>query len=158
MKTSKENQKMILQQYTTSYPNELNRPSLSKSTQVGVFTVLISSESQANEKIYNKKSHVPLFQLVIQKYAFGSEYQITSILVPENERKTNKVSCQKQPPIGKALLRLEMSCHMGKPTICIGENIGADQLRSNCGADQRLCFRYTDSTIPPLSKSKMSCF
>ena len=27
---------------------------------------------------------------------------------------------------------------------------------SNCEADQRLCFRYTDSTIPPLSKSKIS--
>ena len=35
---------------------------------------------------------------------------------------------------------------MGKPTICIGENKGADQLRGNCEADQRLCFRYTDST------------
>ena len=43
---------------------------------------------------------------------------------------------------------------MGKPTIYIGENKGADQLRSNCEADQRLCFRYTDSTIPLLSKSK----
>ena len=40
---------------------------------------------------------------------------------------------------------------MGKPTICIGENKGADQLRSNCEADQRLCFRNTDSTIPLLS-------
>ena len=37
---------------------------------------------------------------------------------------------------------------MGKPTICIGENKRADQLRSNCEADQRLCFRYMDSTIP----------
>ena len=51
---------------------------------------------------------------------------------------------------------------MGKPTICLGENKGADQLRSNCEADrnceadQRLCFRYTDSTIPLLSKSKIS--
>ena len=27
------------------------------------------------------------------------------------------------------------------------ENKGADQLRSNCEADQRLCFRYTDSAI-----------
>ena len=45
---------------------------------------------------------------------------------------------------------------MGKPTICIGENKGADQLRSNCEADQRLCFRYTDSTISLLSKSKIS--
>ena len=43
---------------------------------------------------------------------------------------------------------------MGKPTICIGENKGADQLRCNCEADQRLCFRYSDSTIPPLLNSK----
>ena len=47
---------------------------------------------------------------------------------------------------------------MGKPTICLGENKGADQLRSNCEADQRLCFRYTDSTIPPLAISKISRF
>ena len=45
---------------------------------------------------------------------------------------------------------------MGKPTICIGENKGADQLRSNYEADQRLCFRYTDKTIPLLSNSKIS--
>ena len=43
---------------------------------------------------------------------------------------------------------------MGKPTICIGENKDADQLRGNREADQRLCFRYTDCTIPLLSKSK----
>ena len=36
---------------------------------------------------------------------------------------------------------------MGKPTICIGENKGADQLRGNREADQHLCFRYTDSTL-----------
>ena len=35
---------------------------------------------------------------------------------------------------------------MGKPTICLVD--------SNCEADQRLCFRYTDSTIPsPYIKS-----
>ena len=44
---------------------------------------------------------------------------------------------------------------MGKPTICIGENKDADQLRGNREADQRLCFRYTDSTIPP---SSFLCF
>ena len=36
---------------------------------------------------------------------------------------------------------------MGKPTIRLGENKDADQLRSNCEADQRLCFRNSDSTI-----------
>ena len=29
---------------------------------------------------------------------------------------------------------------MGKPTICIGENKGADQLRSNCEADHAFVF------------------
>ena len=53
---------------------------------------------------------------------------------------------------------LSMSHHMGKPTICIGENKGADQLRSNCEADQRLCFRYSDSTNPLLLKSEISSF
>ena len=52
---------------------------------------------------------------------------------------------------------LEFLCHcIGKPTICTGENKGADQLRSNCEADQRLYFCYTDSTTPLLSKSKIS--
>ena len=41
-----------------------------------------------------------------------------------------------------------MSRVMRKPTFCICENNGADQLRSNCEADLCLCFRYTDSTIP----------
>ena len=45
---------------------------------------------------------------------------------------------------------------MGKPSICIDENKGADRLRSNCEADQCLSFHYMDSTIPLLSKSKTS--
>ena len=36
---------------------------------------------------------------------------------------------------------------MRKPDFCICENKVADQLRSNREADQRLCFRYKDSTI-----------
>ena len=45
-----------------------------------------------------------------------------------------------------------------KPDFCLGENKGADQLRGNREADQRLCFRYTDSTIPLLLKSEISSF
>ena len=45
---------------------------------------------------------------------------------------------------------------MGKPTICIGENKDADQLRGNREADQRLCFRHSDSIIPLLLKSEIS--
>ena len=51
-----------------------------------------------------------------------------------------------------------MSHRMGKPTICIGENKDADQLRGNREADQRLCFRYKDSTTPLLLKSEISRF
>ena len=51
-----------------------------------------------------------------------------------------------------------MSRLMGKPTICIGENKDADQLRGNREADQRHCFRYSDSTIPLLLKSEISSF
>ena len=40
-------------------------------------------------------------------------------------------------------------------TFCICENKGIDQLCSNCEADQRLCFCYTDSTIHLLSKFKI---
>ena len=47
---------------------------------------------------------------------------------------------------------------MGKPTICICESKDADQLRGNREADQRLCFRYSDSTIPLLLKSEISSF
>ena len=47
---------------------------------------------------------------------------------------------------------------MRKPTICLCENKDADQLRGNREADQRLCFRYTDSTVPLLLKSKIQNF
>ena len=45
---------------------------------------------------------------------------------------------------------------MGKPTTCIGENKGADQLCNNRKADQ--CLFSLHSTIPLLSKSKISSF
>ena len=45
---------------------------------------------------------------------------------------------------------------MRKTDFCICENKGADQLPGNGEADQRLCFRYTDSAIPVLSKSEIS--
>ena len=77
------------------------------------------------------------------------------------------------PPIsvssaGKPIFHL--SHLMRKPTICIDENKdadqlrGADQLRSadqlrcNRKADQRLCFHYSDRTIPLLLKSEISSF
>ena len=52
----------------------------------------------------------------------------------------------------------KLSLCMRKPTICICENKDADQLRGNREADQRLCFRYTDSTISLLLISEISSF
>ena len=49
-----------------------------------------------------------------------------------------------------------MSRIVRKPAFCICENKDADQLRGNCEADQRLCFRYIDSTIPLLPKYEIS--
>ena len=56
------------------------------------------------------------------------------------------------------VLNVYMSRVMRKPDFCLGENKGADQLRGNREADQRLCFRYTDSTISLLLKSEISSF
>ena len=49
--------------------------------------------------------------------------------------------------------RVDLSRITRKPTLCICH---ADQFRGNREADQRLCFRYIDSTIPLLSKSEIS--
>ena len=51
----------------------------------------------------------------------------------------------------QVLLYMSGSLVLRKSDFCVGENKGADQLCSNCEADQRLCFRYTDSTNPLLS-------
>ena len=64
-------------------------------------------------------------------------------------------------------LKIGMKCESGltwnylsrdvrKPDICMCENKNADQLRGNCKADQRICFRHTDSTIPLLPKCEIS--
>ena len=48
------------------------------------------------------------------------------------------------------ILQRNMSLIMRRPAFCICENKDTDQLRGYRKADQRLCFRYTDSTIPLL--------
>ena len=73
---------------------------------------------------------------------FSSDYQphtISKIFYIHNKRLLDK-----------------MSRDVRKPDFCICENKDADQLLGNHEADQRLYFRYTDSTIPLLSKSEIS--
>ena len=76
--------------------------------------------------------------------------------------KTGLKQCLNSEIITVGVLISVYVCHMsrlmGKPTICIGENKDADQLRGDREADQRLCFRYSDSTIPLLLKSEISSF
>ena len=45
---------------------------------------------------------------------------------------------------------------MRKPAFCICKIKGANQLHSNCKADQRLCFRYVGGTFPLLPKSEIT--
>ena len=49
----------------------------------------------------------------------------------------------------------QLSLFMRKPAFCICENKDPDQLRSNCAADQRLCCRFTNSTLRLLPKSEI---
>ena len=69
-------------------------------------------------------------------------------------KKYNRCQLYSQAVMGWA----DMSRIVRKPDFCLGENKGADQLRGNREADQRLCFRYSDSTIPLLLKSEISSF
>ena len=57
----------------------------------------------------------------------------------------NSFNHQEEEPV------LKLSLVMRKPAFCICENKDADQLRGNRKADQRLCFRHIDSTIPLFS-------
>ena len=69
-------------------------------------------------------------------------------IINKNQQYTNLV---------KERLR-KLSLVVRKPSFCICKNKDADQLRGNREADQHLCFRYTDTTIPLLSKSEISSF
>ena len=65
-----------------------------------------------------------------------------------------------RPLILDSFDKFNISTHMSlvvrKPAFCICENKDADQLRGNREADQRLCFRQTDSKSHLLSKSEIS--
>ena len=62
--------------------------------------------------------------------------------------------------IMKIFFRLSSNTHLchvvRKPDFGICKNKDADQLSGNREADQRLCFRYSDSTIPLLPTSEIS--
>ena len=92
------------------------------------------------------------FDEVMKKYLITVYINLSNIL------NLKKHSCLVPFTLFSNFLIQYLSHLMGKPTICIGENKDADQLRGNREADPRLCFRYSDSTIPLLLKSEISSF
>ena len=84
-------------------------------------------------------------------------YEDLTKIIFELSSNTQLISSAEVAKITKALSAMaDMSRVMRKPTFCICENKDADQLRGNREADQHLCFRYTDSTIPLLPISEIS--
>ena len=64
-----------------------------------------------------------------------NNYQVMFVLLKVSALNNNHKSMEYEP-------------HREKTGIC--KNKDADQLRGDREADQRLCFRYTDSTVPLL--------
>ena len=74
-------------------------------------------------------------------------------LEAKGNKNRNKIKVNPDEMAHKDLSRI-----VRKPDFCLCENKGADQLRGYREADQRLCFRYTDSIFPPLLLSEISSF
>ena len=60
------------------------------------------------------------------------------------------------PSVGYSHKSTNYEPHCEITCFCIGKNKGTDQLSGNPAADQCLCFRYIDSTIPLLPKFQAS--
>ena len=84
---------------------------------------------------------------VLTECARGKRHVLGSKQFLETFLSTHPLSFESSVQIGTQRLRAEhKSRRIGKPTICIGEKKGADQLRSNCEADQRLLTFFCDCT------------
>ena len=88
--------------------------------------------------------HLPSFPTCLIYY-HGHIYLISQLIYfPSNEHL-------------KILVKIYGPYIMGRPAFCMCENKGADQLRGKRAADHHLCFRYIESTIPKLPRSKTVC-
>ena len=99
--------------------------------------------------IRNTFGHRNVTKDVIKSFNYNAELlefstrDLTVLLAPQNTIRGNTSNSR------------YLSLVMRKPAFCLCENKDADQLRGNREADQRLCFRYTDSTIPLLPQSEI---
>ena len=130
------------------------------------------------EKIYSNDSGQLLFFILIlsapQAGAFSGEFTTNFARQCRAFSRALKIENLRAPlfrgPVGPGLQMTGALClcvfllHNIKPRrektvfffFCICENKDTDQLRGSREADQRLCFRYIDSTIPLLPKSEIS--
>ena len=91
-------------------------------------------------------------QVYIQDICF---FEVNTKYISLSELKTSEFSRVRSTSENIDVFNPEDEIYfMGKPTICIGENNDVDHRE----ADQRLCFHYSDSTIPLLLKSDISNF
>ena len=95
--------------------------------------------------LFNQTNALDRRERTLKIHAFNESFSSRIII---NEHCTYTVSY--------SLDSYEPRCE--KTGFCICENKDADQLRGNREADQHLCFRYTDTTIPLLYKFEISSF
>ena len=88
--------------------------------------------------------------------SFRNTFLINSFFQPLPHYHLSTLCCCKSLENLLTKLVYYISLIMRKLAFCICENKDADHLRSSCAADKRLCFCYTDSTIPLLPKSEIS--
>ena len=98
-----------------------------------------------------------LFRNLNEKQDFSCDKAHTNIVLNVMQKTLENREPNQNKRIGKVSSQLLHEPRHEKTAFCICENKDADQLRGNREADQRLCFRYPDSTIPLLPKSEISC-
>ena len=99
---------------------------------------------QGKKTDFKKQQQTSCYMKELENNDIHDMYDLNSVAFLLNER--SKLQ----------MFRNKLSLVMRKPAFCICENKDVDQLRGNREADQCLCFRYTDSTIPLLPKSEIS--
>ena len=112
---------------------------------------------------YYTYSNIMIFVFLHSSFAFGRDcIRVTGQSESESQGKTTlglfavQIVTLTMLLYKQTLASLQMSRVVRNPALCICENKDADQLRGNREADQRLCFRYIDSTIPLLPKYEIS--
>ena len=102
---------------------------------------------------YGKKEKVKCLDSLNQ---LNEKFELSSFITSAALIACRCMTCISESASPETALLGNMSRVRRKLDFCLCENKGADQLCSNCTADQRLCFRYSDSTIPLLLIAKIS--